>query len=83
MTDTPLRGHLVTSSGALADPPVSAVRAAIEGSDPFWLDLAAVDDTVVGLLRDGFALHPLAVEDVEQFGQRPKVDAYDDLGLDP
>ncbi len=79
MTDTLLRGHLVTSSGALADPTVAAVRAAIDAGAPFWLDLAAVDDTVVSLLRDGFALHPLAVEDVERFGQRPKVDTYDDF----
>jgi len=79
MTDTALHGHLVTSAGAVADPPIAAVHAALDAGQSFWLDLTAVDDTVTGLLRDGFALHPLAVEDVEHFGQRPKADAYDEF----
>ena len=34
-----------------------------------------------GLLRDTFGFHPLAVQDAEHFGQRPKIDAYDDFTL--
>ena len=33
----------------------------------------------LALLRDPFGLHPLAVEDAEHFGQRPKLDEYDDF----
>ena len=33
------------------------------------------------LLRDTFGFHPLAVEDAEHFGQRPKLDSYDDFAL--
>ena len=31
------------------------------------------------ILRDVFGFHPLAVEDSEQFGQRAKIDEYDDF----
>ena len=31
------------------------------------------------MLSDTFHLHPLAVEDAEHFGQRPKIDEYDDF----
>jgi len=43
----------------------------------FWLDLyqPAADD--YSILRDVFKFHPLAVEDSEHFGQRPKLDDYD------
>lgn len=43
-----------------------------------WLDLVAGDDANAGLLADVFRLHPLSVEDVSEFGQRPKVEDYDD-----
>lgn len=43
-----------------------------------WLDLVAGDDATAGLLTDVFRLHPLSVEDVAEFGQRPKVEDYDD-----
>ena len=33
------------------------------------------------ILRDVFGFHPLAVEDSEQFGQRAKIDEYDDFVL--
>ena len=44
----------------------------------FWLDLAQPDDGDFTVLRETFGFHPLAVEDSEHFGQRPKVDDYDD-----
>ena len=31
------------------------------------------------LLRDTLHFHPLAVEDAEHFGQRPKIDEFDDF----
>ena len=33
------------------------------------------------LLRDTFGFHPLAIQDAEHFGQRPKIDSYDDFTL--
>ncbi len=59
------------------------VSAALAAGHFFWLDLAVDpqgDDDAIGLLRDVFKFHPLAVEDAEHFGQRPKFDDYDDYG---
>ena len=45
----------------------------------FWLDLDRPDAGDFDLLRDSFGFHPLAVEDSEHFGQRAKLDEYDDF----
>lgn len=44
----------------------------------FWLDLHSSDDTVVKRLGELFGLNEMAMEDSREFGQRPKVDDYDD-----
>ena len=44
----------------------------------FWLDLDAPGPAELDQLRDIFGFHPLALEDSEDFGQRPKLDDYDD-----
>ena len=45
----------------------------------FWLDLHRPTADDVALLRELFGLHPLAVEDAEHFGQRPKFEQFDDF----
>jgi magnesium transporter len=48
-------------------------------SDPFfWLDIDQPDANDYKILSDVFKFHPLAVEDSEKFGQRAKIDDYDD-----
>jgi magnesium transporter len=67
------------------------VLAALSGSDYFWLDLedATSDGTVGELLQVHFGFHPLAVQSAERFGQRPRLDDYDNFvylvarGADP
>ncbi|HUO69329.1 MAG TPA: magnesium/cobalt transporter CorA [Solirubrobacteraceae bacterium] len=44
----------------------------------FWLDLTAPTPEQLDQLRELFGFHPLALEDTEQFGQRPKLDDYGD-----
>jgi magnesium transporter len=44
----------------------------------FWLDLTAPDAEDLDRLREIFGFHPLALEDIEHFGQRPKLDDYGD-----
>jgi magnesium transporter len=44
----------------------------------FWFDLDRPDDEDFEVLRDVFKFHPLALEDAEHFGQRAKMDDYDD-----
>ncbi len=41
-----------------------------------WIDLADPDTATLELLTAEFALHPLAIEDVSHYPQRPKVEVY-------
>jgi magnesium transporter len=67
------------------------VLAALAGTEFFWLDLddEAVDGEVSELLTVHFKFHPIAVQAAERFGQRPRIDVYDDFvylvarGADP
>lgn len=71
---------LITVDGAGHEVTPDAVRRLLDTSARFWLDLAGLDQsTADGLLRDTFGFHQLAVEDAEHFGQRPKIDSYDDF----
>jgi magnesium transporter len=45
----------------------------------FWLDLHRPTPDDFEVLRDVFKFHPLALEDSEHFGQRAKLDDYDDF----
>jgi magnesium transporter len=44
----------------------------------FWLDLVDPSAEEVEGLGDLLGLHPVAIEDTREFGQRPKVDVYED-----
>ena len=73
---------LITVDGSGHEISTGTVRRLLDASTRFWLDLAGMDkSTADGLLRDTFGFHPLAVADAEHFGQRPKIDAYDDFTL--
>jgi magnesium transporter len=55
------------------------VERLLAGDSFFWIDIHRPDDGDFAILRDVFKFHPLAVEDSEAFGQRPKLDEYDDF----
>jgi magnesium transporter len=74
-----MHGHLLQADGEVIDATADSVTRAVDGSQFFWLDLIDLEDDGVTLLRNTFGFHPLAVEDAEDFGQRPKFDAYDDF----
>jgi magnesium transporter len=67
------------------------VLAALAGTDFFWLDVddEASEGMVGELLGVHFKFHHLAVESAERFGQRPRIDPYDNFvylvarGADP
>jgi magnesium transporter len=44
----------------------------------FWLDLVDPADGDVDRIGELLGLHPVALEDTREFGQRPKVDVYED-----
>lgn len=46
--------------------------------EPVWLDLHDPDERELNAVAQALGLHRLALEDSLEFGQRPKVDRYDD-----
>jgi magnesium transporter len=64
-------------SSAAADPDL--VKQALADGNLLWLDLRSPGDDGIAMLRDTFHLHPLAIEDVTEFGQRPKVEDFGDV----
>jgi magnesium transporter len=44
----------------------------------FWLDLTQPSDEEIDHLGQLLGFHPIAIEDTREFGQRPKVDVYED-----
>ncbi len=74
-----MHGHLMSVDGTLSDATSDAVKQSIATGSYFWLDLIDLDAEGSDLLANSFHFHPLAVEDAEHFGQRPKVEDYDDF----
>jgi len=54
---------------------IAALR---ERDEFFWLDLTDPSAEDVKALGETLGLHPIAIEDTVEFGQRPKLDAYGD-----
>jgi magnesium transporter len=76
------RLKLVDADGdVLVDPSPDDVRRRLESETFFWLDLHSATQEGLDLVREVFEFHPLALEDSEVFGQRPKVDLYDDFAF--
>ena len=77
-----MKGTL-TQDGMTADATLQGIEQAAAGGAFFWLNLdihdPGPDDDVSGLLINTFHFHPVAVEAVEHFGQRPRIDDYDDF----
>src|ERR1700722_16659688 len=73
----------ITQNGATTDATREAIEQAAVGQEFFWLNLdihdPGPDDDVTGLLVNTFHFHPVAVEAVARFGQRARIDDYDDF----
>jgi magnesium transporter len=72
--------HLIDKDGT-TEPNVTpdAVASRLEAAVFFWLDIELPDASDIALLRDVVKLHPLALEDAEHFGQRPKIEDYEEF----
>jgi magnesium transporter len=53
------------------------IRAQRERDEFFWLDLLSPSDEDLEKIGDLLDLHPVAMEDTREFGQRPKIDVYE------
>ena len=74
-----VRGHLLLTNCLEDELTRPNIELALKEDRLLWLDLQGTDDEVLILLREVFKIHPLAVEDVKEFGQRPKIEDYDDF----
>jgi magnesium transporter len=70
---------MILEDGTSNEASLEAARQSLSAGTFFWLDLDGLDDEASGLLRQELGFHHLAVEDAEEFGQRPKVDEYDNF----
>ena len=74
-----MQGHLLLSNCLTDEVTRPNIERALKEDDLLWLDLADTDPDTIALLREVFKLHPLAIEDAQEFNQRPKIEDYDDF----
>ena len=68
---------LLTSDGSRRTPDPPTIQALLKDGTEFWLDLLYPGQNTHEVLSTIFQFHPLAVEDADHFGQRPKLDHYE------
>jgi magnesium transporter len=68
--------HLVVP--CYADIDEQNIKEHLERDQFFWLDLTAPNQQKLAKLGELFGFHPLALEDAEEWHQRPKLDNYGD-----
>jgi magnesium transporter len=74
-----VEGRLILLDGSAVPADPAMVRSAVRDGKLLWLDVLKPGADEVALLRDTFELHPLAVEDLTEFGQRPKIEDFGNL----
>jgi len=74
-----VRGHLLLTNCLEDELTRPNIELALKEDRLLWLDLQGTDDEVLVLLREVFKIHPLAIEDVKEFHQRPKIEDYDNF----
>jgi magnesium transporter len=73
------KARLVRSDGVVRlDPDLDELNALLDEPPPFWLDLRDVGADLAGWLEHRLGLHPLVVEDAQQFGELPKIEVFND-----
>jgi magnesium transporter len=73
------RALVPTGPGSDAGATPESIAERLRSGECFWLDILEPGEDDLLLLRQTFGFHELAVEDSEQFGQRPKAEGYDDF----
>lgn len=74
-----MQGHLLLTNCLEDEVTRPAIELALKDDKLLWLDLADTGPDTIALLREVFKIHPLAIEDAQEFDQRPKVEDYDDF----
>jgi magnesium transporter len=71
-----MRSWIDYSGEVVWEPAPSLIAQLVEAGQPFWLDIENPTDEIIDQLAARLGLHPLAVEDSKQFGQRAKLQVY-------
>ena len=73
----------IRQDGKATDATPETIDQALASGEFFWLSLdvhdPGPDDDVSGMLTNTFHFHPVAVEAADRFGQRARIDDYDDF----
>jgi len=70
---------MLLTDGSSAPAELAEVQAALKDGTLIWLDVLQPGPDDVAALTDTFGLHPLAAEDLTEFGQRPKAEDFGNL----
>jgi magnesium transporter len=76
-----MRSWIDHSGEVVWEPAPSLVAQLVEAGQPFWLDIENPTDEVIDQLATRLGLHPLAVENSKQFGQRAKLQVYGNVAV--
>jgi len=74
--DIAVDGKLILLDGTSVPVNAANVKDALSNGNLLWLDIKPADPDGIALLRDVFQMHPLAIEAVTEFGQRPRVEDF-------
>jgi magnesium transporter len=76
-----VRSWIDHAGDVMEEPSPSLVTELVQAGQPFWLDIENPTDEIIDRLADRLGLHPLAVEDSKQFGQRGKLQVYGNVAM--
>jgi magnesium transporter len=71
-----VQGKLILLDGSAPPADDATIKGALADGKLLWLDIRPADPDGIRLLRDVFNMHPLAIQAVSEFGQRPKVEDF-------
>jgi Mg2+ and Co2+ transporter CorA len=77
--DVRVTGFLIEKDGSTAGADRETVQRLLDKGELLWLDLYRPDADELGMLATVFGIHHLAIDDAAKFGQRPKLEDYDDF----
>ncbi len=67
----------LTSGGKTAEADPATIGQHLDAGEFFWLDLDGVDEEAHDFFLTTMHIHHLAVDDMQHFGQRPKIEDYE------
>jgi magnesium transporter len=76
-----VNGYVIATDGSCLAADAATVERLLGAGQLFWLDLHEPSDADLALLTGTLGVHPLAASAAARFGQRPKLDEYDDFSL--